>query len=81
MIVRIAGTLSLVAFALCLVVGGLEAHNPFGTTVERALIAMLSTLVIGLFVGYGFDVLLKENLAQEAEKLKQSSESPAVADR
>jgi NhaP-type Na+/H+ or K+/H+ antiporter len=81
MILRIAASLSLVVFALCLVVGGIEAHNPFGTTVQTALMAMASTLVIGLFVGYGFDVLLRENLAQEAEKLKQSSESPATADR
>jgi NhaP-type Na+/H+ or K+/H+ antiporter len=81
MILRMAGSLSLVAFALCLVVGGLEAHNPFGTTVQRALTAMVSTLVIGLFVGYGFSVLLKENLEQEAERLKNSSESPTAADR
>lgn len=81
MIVRIAGSLSLVAFALCLVVGGLEAHNPFDTTVQRALVAMVTTLIIGLFVGYGFDVLLKENLAQEAEKLKVTPESPASPDR
>ncbi len=40
-----------IVFAVCLVVGGLEADNTFATTVERALMAMMATLVIGLVVG------------------------------
>lgn len=81
MVARIAGVLSLVAFALCLVVGAVEAHNPFDTTVKRALTAMVATLFIGLAVGYGFQVLLREHLSQEEEKLKKPPESPAAADR
>ena len=81
MVVRMAGAMSLVAFALCLVVGGLEANNPFGTVVQRALIAMLGTLVIGLAVGSAFQAMLKENLSSEEQKLKKPPESPVVADR
>ena len=71
--------MSLVVFALCLVVGGLQAGNPFGTTVLRALAAMGGTFVVGLVVGVMADVMLKESVAAAApaaaadgEKLKKS---------
>jgi len=76
-----AAVMSLIVFALCLVVGGLEAGNPFTTTVRRALVAMVGTLIIGLVVGAGFRAMLRENLVQEEKKLKLSSGSPTEDDR
>lgn len=81
MAVRIAGVMSLVAFVLCLVVGGIEVDNPFGTTVKRALTAMAVTFVIGLIVGRGFEMMLKENLMAEEKRLKNPPGSPAGNDR
>jgi NhaP-type Na+/H+ or K+/H+ antiporter len=81
MIQRIACAMAFLAFSVCLVVGGLEAGNSFVTTVERAVVAMLVTLVIGLIVGAMARKMLDENLRAEAEKLKKSSSPPAPSDR
>lgn len=70
MVIRMAAALALVAFAMCLVIGALEAGNPFGTTVKRALIAMAGTLVIGLLVGAAFHAMLRENLRTEEQRLR-----------
>jgi hypothetical protein len=84
---RMAATLSLIVFALCLVVGGLRAGNPFGTTVLRALAAMAGTFVVGLVVGVMAQVMLKESIpapsssAGEVGKLKNSEGNSSPADR
>ena len=82
---RLAATLSLIVFALCLAIGW-QAGNPFGTTVMRALGAMAGTFVIGLVIGVMADVMLKESVAAagsavEAEKLKNSEGISPPADR
>jgi NhaP-type Na+/H+ or K+/H+ antiporter len=69
---RIAASLALIAFALCLVVGGLQAGNPFSTTVLRALLALCGTYVIGLAVGAVGQRMIDENLKSEEEKLRNS---------
>lgn len=71
MATRIAAVLSLLAFVVCLVVGGLEVGNSFTTTVMRAVTAMLATLVIGLVVGAMARKMLDENLKSQEEKLKK----------
>jgi ABC-type nickel/cobalt efflux system permease component RcnA len=81
MIVRMAAVMALVAFALCVVVGMVEADNPFGTTVQRALVAMAGTMVIGLGVGWCFRQMMKESLSQAEKKLKEPPASPAAGDR
>jgi NhaP-type Na+/H+ or K+/H+ antiporter len=81
MIRRIAAIMALLVFALCLVVGGLEADNSFATTVQRALTAMVVTLVIGLVVGAMARKMLNENLKTEEEKLKKSAASQPPGDR
>jgi hypothetical protein len=83
---RLAGTLSLIVFALCLVIGGLEAGNPFGTTVLRALAAMAGTFVIGLVLGIMAEIMLKESVAAptsapDGGKLKNSEANPSPGDR
>jgi hypothetical protein len=81
MIQRIACSMAFLVFALCLVVGGIQADNSFATTVGRAVVAMLATLVIGLILGAMARKMLDENLESEAEKIKKSSSPPATNDR
>ena len=69
MISRIAACMSLIAFAVCLLVG-IDAGNPFGTVVSRALAAMLGTFIVGLVVGWMAQNVLDENLRAENEKLE-----------
>jgi len=69
---RIASVLALIAFAACIVIGGLGAGNTFGTTVLRALLAMACTYVIGLLIGIAAQKMLEENLKVEEEKLRKS---------
>ena len=66
---RIAATLALVAFAMCLLVG-IQAGNSFATTIQRALVAMGGTYVIGLVVGAMGQRMIDENLKGEEQKLK-----------
>jgi hypothetical protein len=80
MIQRMAGTLSLIAFATCLLVG-LEARNPFNTTVLRALAAMGTTFVVGLVLGTMAKAMLDENLRMEQEKLKNNTPKSSARDR
>ena len=58
---RIAGILALVAFAMCLLVGGFEANNPFTTVVWRSLIAMFGTYVVGYLIGMAAERMLGEH--------------------
>jgi hypothetical protein len=81
MIQRIAASMSLIAFAVCLLVGGLDAENPFATTVWRALQAMFATFVVGWIVGIMAQAMLDENLKAEREKLKNKQPKPAGNDR
>jgi hypothetical protein len=64
---RLATIVALLAFAVCLCVGGFQAGNPFTTTVGRALVAMAGTYVVGLIVGTMVQRSIEENLAP-AEK-------------
>jgi len=81
MIQRIAGCMSLIAFAVCLLVGGLDAQNPFATTVWRALEAMLSMLIVGWIVGIMAQAMLNENLTSERKKLENNQPKTAGNDR
>ena len=77
---RLAAALSLIVFALCLVLGIL-ASNSFSTTVMRALIAMVVTLVLGLILGGIAQAMIDENLKSEEEKLKNSQSQTPPEDR
>ncbi len=70
---RIAASLALIAFALCLVAGGLQAGNTFATTVIRALVAMVGTYVIGLIIGWMGQKMLEDSLLTEEQRLRNSS--------
>jgi NhaP-type Na+/H+ or K+/H+ antiporter len=68
---RLAATTSLIVFAVCLLVG-MQADNSFGTTIQRALVAMLGTLVVGLIIGAMAQKMLDESVKAVEEKDKNS---------
>src|SRR5277367_2988797 len=72
---RLAAVAALIVFAICLLIGGFGAGNPFITAVERALIAMAATLGIGLIVGWMAQKMLEDGIAVSHEH----EESPAAA--
>jgi len=75
---RIAATTSLIAFALCLVIGML-AENPFSTILLRALAAMVVTLVVGMVLGAMGQKMIEDNL-KSAEKSSEIPESKSAPD-
>ena len=78
---RLAATLALLSFAACLYVGGVHAGNPFGTTVQRALLAMAGTYVIGLIVGTMGQKMIEENVKSAEKKLLDSRTDARTPDR
>ena len=81
---KLASTLALLAFAACLVVGGVHAGNPFSTTIQRALLAMAGTYVIGLIIGSMAQKMIEENVKavqKEQKKLLDSRTDARSPDR
>jgi len=78
---RLAASLALLSFAACLYVGGVQAGNPFGTTVQRALLAMAGTYVIGLIVGAMGQKMIEENVKSAEKKLLDSRTDARTPDR
>jgi NhaP-type Na+/H+ or K+/H+ antiporter len=76
---RMAGVLSIVVFAFCLLLG-LRAGNPFSTIVSRALVGMAGTYVVGLILGAVAQRMVDENMRDEERKLRNPSGS-AASDR
>lgn len=66
MVQRLAAVSALMVFAVCLLVGGFAAGNPFVSAVERALVAMLGTLILGLVVGWMAQKMLEESVVPPA---------------
>ncbi|CAN5464933.1 hypothetical protein BH09PLA1_BH09PLA1_28840 [soil metagenome] len=59
---RLAAAMSLIVFALCLLIGGIGADNGFGVTVGRALVAMAGTFGIALVIGLMGKRMIDENV-------------------
>lgn len=78
---RISASLALIVFAVCLLVGRFGAQNTFATTVTRAVLAMLGTLVIGLVIGYMAERMLEENLELRGQNEENVSTHPGGDDR
>jgi NhaP-type Na+/H+ or K+/H+ antiporter len=74
---RFAASLAILAFAICLVVGAFQADNPFGTTITRALVAMVGTLVVGTVVGWAGQKMIDERIGQ----IKASSDKMAEGEK
>ena len=77
---RIAASLALIAFALCLLVG-VQADNPFSTTLLRAMFALAGTYAVGLVLGAVAQKMLDENVKAEEQKLKNFQPQPEAKDR
>jgi len=77
---RIAATISLLVFAMCLLCG-VAAQNSFQEILVRALEAMFASLLIALIIGAMAQKMLDENLAQIAKKAEISEAKPKTADR
>ena len=77
MVRRIAATMALIAFALCLVMG-IVAENDYVTTVSRALKAMAVTFFVGLVVGSMAQRMLDENLSviEKKPEINESKSPP-----
>ena len=71
MAIRIASSMALVVFAVCLVIGGVQAGNTFTTTVARALVAMAGTFAVGMVIGAMAQKMLDENMKVEEKKLAE----------
>lgn len=76
---RMAAIVSMIVFATCLVVGGLEADNPFDTVVLRSVQAMAIAFVVGLMAGKAALVMLQENVQAEERKLEAELPEPIKA--
>src|SRR5438270_9209002 len=76
---RLAATLALLAFAACLLAGGVHAGNPFSTTIQRALLAMASTYVIGLVIGLMAKKMIEENIKGVLKQQKKFPDSRTEA--
>ena len=68
---RIAGCLSLLSFAACLVAGA-AGEASLSSVLSRALSAMAFTFALGLVVGWMAQKMLDENLKGEADRLEQA---------
>ena len=77
---RISASLAIIVFAICLLIGGFEANNTFATSVQRALVAMIATLFVGLIVGAMAQKMLDENLKSQEEKLQSSAAEHKLAE-
>ena len=75
MVRRMAGSLALLAFAVCLV-AGMNAGNSTATVLSNALAALGGTFVIGLAVGAMAQKMLDENVAAEAAKAAAAEAGP-----
>ena len=71
---RLAASISLLVFAICLI-AGIEAGNTLATVLGRSLLAMGGTLVVSLVVGAMAQRMLDENLSQKEAALKQAQEA------
>lgn len=80
MVRRMAGSLALLAFAVCLV-AGMNAGNSTATVLSNALLAMAVTFFVGLVVGAMAQKMLDENLSAEAAKAAAPADNATEATR
>jgi hypothetical protein len=76
MVRRMAGSLALLAFAVCLV-AGMNAGNSTATVLSNALLAMAVTFFVGLVVGAMAQKMLDENLSAETAKTAAPADNAA----
>ena len=67
---RLAASLSLLVFAICLI-AGIDSGNTLSTVLSRALVAMAGTLVVSMVIGAMGQRMLDENVAKKEDELRQ----------
>lgn len=77
---RLAAASALIVFAACLV-AGVRAGNSFSTTVGRAVLAMLVTLVIGLIAGAMMERTMEEGLDRPDGKTRETGTDSGAGGR
>lgn len=77
---RMAGSLALLVFAVCLV-AGMNAGNSTATVLSNALLAMAVTFFVGLVVGAMAQKMLDENVSAEAAKSAPPADNGSAAPR
>ena len=73
---RLAASLSLLVFAICLI-AGMESGNTLATVLARALLAMAGTLAVSMIVGTMAQRMLDENLARKEQDLRRATTESA----
>jgi hypothetical protein len=76
MVRRIAASMGLVAFFVC-ILAGMHAGNPFSSVVANALAALVVTFVVGLVLGAMAQKMLNENMAAGASSANKSGNPEA----
>jgi len=76
MVRRIAASMALVAFFVC-ILAGMQAENPFSTVVANALIGLVVTFIVGLVLGAMAQKMLDENMAACAHGADKSGNPEA----
>lgn len=77
---RLAAACALIVFAVCLV-SGMQVGNTFGTTVGRAVLAMLVTLVIGMVAGAMLQKSFDETSSVGREKSEKTGTDSGAGGR
>ena len=67
---RLAASLSLLVFAICLI-AGMQASNPLATVLSRALVAMACTMVLSLVIGAMAQRMVEENMQKREQELRE----------
>ena len=76
---RLAASLSLLVFAVCLIVG-MQSGNPLTTVLSRSLLAMAGTMVISLVIGTMAQRMLEESLEKREQELREQLAAAAAAE-
>ena len=74
---KIAAILSLMTFAISLLVGTFDAQNSLVTIVWRAILMMGLALVIGYIVGIMAETMLNQHLSDLRKNFGKKTEEPS----
>lgn len=74
---RLAASLALLVFAICLI-AGMQSGNTLATVLSRSLIAMAGTMFIAWIVGAMAERMLEENLQDKERQLREAGAGGAA---
>lgn len=74
---RLAASLALLVFAICLI-AGIQSGNTLATVLSRSLVAMAGTMFIAWIVGAMAERMLEENLQDKERQLREAAAGRAA---